>query len=73
LLLSSIVLPPLPLLRPTFGLSPRPRPVAVCPFLLLPLLHEAGLIEAIDLGSHDGVYWRPKHLTYAGNEFLAAA
>jgi hypothetical protein len=37
------------------------------------LLHQAGLIEAIDLGSHDGVCWRPKHLTYAGNEFLAAA
>jgi len=37
------------------------------------LLHEAGLIEAIDLGSNDGVCWRPKHLTYAGNEFLAAA
>jgi uncharacterized protein DUF2513 len=37
------------------------------------LLHQAGLIEAIDLGSHDGVCWRPKHLTYPGNEFLAAA
>jgi predicted transcriptional regulator len=37
------------------------------------LLHQAGLIEAIDVGSHDGVCWRPKHLTYAGNEFLAAA
>ena len=37
------------------------------------LLKEAGLIEAIDVGSHDGVCWRPKHLTYAGNEFLSAA
>jgi hypothetical protein len=37
------------------------------------LLQEAGLIEAIDVGSHDGVCWRAKHLTYAGNEFLSAA
>jgi hypothetical protein len=37
------------------------------------LLQEAGLIEATDVGSHDGVCWRPKHLTYAGNEFLSAA
>lgn len=37
------------------------------------LLHEAGLIEAIDLSSFDGVCWRPKYLTYEGNEFLAAA
>ena len=27
------------------------------------LLHQAGLIEAIDLGSHNGVCRRPKHLT----------
>jgi hypothetical protein len=37
------------------------------------LLKEAGLIDAIDVGSQDGVCWRPKHLTYAGNEFLSAA
>jgi hypothetical protein len=37
------------------------------------LLHEAGLIEATDVSSNDGVCWRPKYLTYAGNEFLAAA
>ena len=37
------------------------------------LLHEAGLIEATNVSSHDGVCWRPKYLTYAGNEFLAAA
>lgn len=37
------------------------------------LLHQAGLIEAIDLSTFDGVCWRPKYLTYAGNEFLAAA
>ncbi len=37
------------------------------------LLQEAGLIEATDVSSHDGVCWRPKYLTYAGNEFLAAA
>jgi hypothetical protein len=36
------------------------------------LLHQAGLIEAIDLSSLDSVCWRPKHLTYAGEEFLAA-
>ena len=37
------------------------------------LLKQAGLIEAIDLGSNDGVCWRAKHLTYGGNEFLSAA
>ncbi len=37
------------------------------------LLKEVGLIEAIEEGSHDGVCWRPKHLTYVGNEFLWAA
>ena len=37
------------------------------------LLKEAGLIEAIDVGSHAGVCWRPKCLAYAGNEFLSAA
>ncbi len=36
-------------------------------------LANAGLIEAVDLSSMDGVCWRPRHLTYAGEEFLAAA
>lgn len=36
-------------------------------------LADAGLIAAEDLSSHDGVCWRPKHLTYAGEEFLAAS
>jgi hypothetical protein len=36
-------------------------------------LANAGLIEAVDLSSFDGICWRPKHLTYAGEEFLAAA
>jgi hypothetical protein len=33
------------------------------------LLHEAGLIEAMDLG----VCWRPMRLTHSGHEFLDAA
>ncbi len=37
------------------------------------MLYQAGLIEATDLSSLDGVSWKPKWLTYAGNEFLAAA
>lgn len=37
------------------------------------LMHEAGLIEAIDLTTHDGIDWRPKRITYAGHEFLDAA
>ncbi|MGD1082952.1 MAG: DUF2513 domain-containing protein [Candidatus Sulfotelmatobacter sp.] len=37
------------------------------------LLHQAGLIEATDLSTLSGVCWQPKFLTYAGNEFLAAA
>ena len=37
------------------------------------LMHEAGLIEAIDLSSHDGIAWRPKRITYVGHEFLDAA
>jgi hypothetical protein len=36
-------------------------------------LANAGLIEAVDLSTFDGICWRPKHLTYAGEEFLAAA
>ncbi len=37
------------------------------------LLNEAGLIEALDLSSHDGVCWKPRRLTYSGHEFLNAA
>ena len=37
------------------------------------LLHEAGLIEALDLSSHDGVCWKAKRLTYNGHQFLDAA
>lgn len=37
------------------------------------LAHEAGLIEAIDLTTMDGVCWKPKRLTYEGHEFLDAA
>jgi hypothetical protein len=37
------------------------------------LSHEAGLIDAIDLSSTQGVCWRPKRLTYEGHEFLDAA
>jgi hypothetical protein len=33
------------------------------------LLHEAGFIEALDLG----VCWKPVRLTYSGHEFLDAA
>jgi hypothetical protein len=33
------------------------------------LLHEAGLVEAMDLG----VGWKPVRLTYSGHEFLDAA
>jgi uncharacterized protein DUF2513 len=36
-------------------------------------LANAGLIQAVDLSSMDDVCWRPKHLTYAGEEFLLAA
>lgn len=34
------------------------------------LLHEAGLIVAIDLSSCDGYDWRPKRMTYAGHDLL---
>lgn len=37
------------------------------------LLHDAGLIEATDLSSRDGVCWKPKNPTYQGHEFLDAA
>jgi hypothetical protein len=37
------------------------------------LMHEAGLIEAIDLSTMDGMCWKPKRLTCEGHEFLDAA
>jgi hypothetical protein len=37
------------------------------------LTHEAGLIEAHNLSSHDGVCWKPKRVTYEGHEFLDSA
>ncbi len=38
------------------------------------LLHEAGLIEAVDLSAMpQGVCWKPRRLTYQGHEFLDAA
>jgi hypothetical protein len=37
------------------------------------LANEAGLIEAINLTTVDGICWRPLRLTYEGHEFLDAA
>jgi hypothetical protein len=37
------------------------------------ILDEAGLIEAMDLSTMDGICWKPKRLTYAGHQFLDAA
>jgi len=37
------------------------------------LLHEAGLISAIDASSHSGIHWIPQRLTWEGHEFLDAA
>src|SRR5580658_3094256 len=37
------------------------------------LLDEAGLIEAEDCSSNDGIDWLPRRLTYAGHEFLDSA
>lgn len=37
------------------------------------LMKEAGLIEATDLSSMDGVCWKPVRLTNDGHEFLEAA
>ena len=34
------------------------------------LMHEAGLIVAIDFSSFDGHAWTPQRLTWAGAEFL---
>ena len=36
------------------------------------LLANAGLIDALDVSSSDGMDWYPKHLTFAGHEFLDA-
>lgn len=37
------------------------------------LLHQAGLIEAMDLSTMGAVNWAPRWLTWAGHEFLEAA
>jgi hypothetical protein len=37
------------------------------------LLHEAGLLEALDLSTLSGVCWKPTRLTYDGHQFLDAA
>ena len=37
------------------------------------LLHEAGLIKAIDLSNNLSFYWEPKRLTWYGHEFLDSA
>jgi hypothetical protein len=37
------------------------------------LLDEAGLIEAKECSSLDGIDWKAKRLTYEGHEFLDAA
>ena len=34
------------------------------------LLHEAGLIHAVDVSSPQRLRWLPGHLTWAGHEFL---
>ena len=37
------------------------------------LLHEGGLLEALDLSTLGGVCWKAKRLTYSGHQFLDAA
>ena len=37
------------------------------------LLHEAGLLEALDLSTLSGPCWKPTRLTYDGHQFLDAA
>ena len=37
------------------------------------LLHQAGLLQATDLSTHDGRRWFPMWLTWEGHEFLDAA
>ena len=39
----------------------------------LTLLEEAGLIEAINVSSHDGIGWLPQRLTWSGHDFLEAS
>lgn len=34
------------------------------------IMHQAGLIEAIDFSSHNGESWAPRCLTWEGHEFL---
>jgi hypothetical protein len=34
------------------------------------IMYQAGLIEAIDFSSHDGIAWKPTSLTWEGHEFL---
>lgn len=37
------------------------------------IMSQAGLIEAMDTSSHDGISWKPMSLTWQGHEFLDAA
>ena len=37
------------------------------------LLHQAGLIEAVDRSTMDEFEWSPRSLTWSGHEFLDAA
>ena len=37
------------------------------------ILHEAGLVEALDLSSSGNIKWKPTSLTWEGHEFLEAA
>ena len=37
------------------------------------ILHEAGLLKAINLSSGNGIDWKPMRLTWDGHEFLEAA
>ncbi len=39
----------------------------------LGLMHEAGLIKAINASSHDGEAWLPLKILWDGHEFLDAA
>ncbi len=39
----------------------------------LGLMHEAGLIKAVDASSHDGEAWLPLKILWDGHEFLDAA
>jgi hypothetical protein len=41
--------------------------------LHLRLMKEAGLIAAVDVSSHSGVYFIPQYITWGGYEFLDAA